>query len=945
VRTVKVVIEASVAGAIANVKAFKGTIADLGSELDRAASKHPERLNKISNATGALGLGMAVAFGAVVKTTMDFDKQMSHAAAVADGGAKSLNALRQAALAAGRDTAYTATQAGQAEEELAKAGISTADILGGALTGALNLAAAGDIELADAATIAAQAMTEFGLKGKDVPHIADVLASAANASAADVSGLGMALGQVGGVAHQTGLTLEDTAGTLADFTQQGMNGEEAGTTLKQMLLQLQAPSKESADLMQHLGINIYDAQGHFIGITGVAQNLHDTLGNLTEAERNAALGTIFGSRAIRGATVLYQQGAVGLQDWIDKSNQAGAAGDTAAQKLDNLSGDLHKLLGSLQAVAIDGAGGATSGLRDMTGAVTDAVNWFGSLPKPVSETVTVLLGVGAAGLLATSGLLKVKTTVTGAMDALRGIGPVGEKAASTLGKIGSVGGKLGLAGIVVFGLYEAFNALSEWTDKKSAPVARDIDMMASSLKQFALDGQAAGEMAKAFGPDLAGLGKDMDTVSHSQAALAEAQKKYNASVAIGHGIGNPQAKDPTEKAIRDAKSDITALDTALAQVAKNGGATQAKMAFDKITESLLAQGKPLAEINKMFPQYATAASDAAAATTGVAQGFGTLASNSSLLTKGLQDAIDHGESLTDVFKQLNGAALDLLGAQINEEQSLADLKEKWDKHGNSLKLDTQAGRDNLKMIKDSIEGAAQAAQAKYNETGSVQQATDTYNSYIAKLRQTLHSLGLNDEAINKIINDYGQMPAAVTTQVNTPGLQTAVDRASRVNNELDRIDGRNATASVNVNVRSSQLDHVLNQLERLPGGFGNRMGGLYEHAAVGTLRDAALYSPVNPGRYMIAEPATHGEAFIPKSGNLSRSRAIADYVVGNWLGGSTDWGRGHGGGGGGVAHLVHTFEFVSGGVSRPLSQAMSSWFMGAVRDGEIKVKSSQLLVP
>jgi hypothetical protein len=266
-RTVRVVIEASVAGAIANVKAFQGTVKDLGSELDRAAAKHPERLNKISNATGMLGIGMAVAFGAIVKSAMDFDRQMSHVVAVSDDGTQSLGAFRDAAIAAGRDTAFTATQAGQAEEELAKAGVSTADILHGALTGALNLAAAGTIDLADAATIAAQAMTEFGLSGRDVGHIADVLTAGANKSTADVSGLGMALGQVGGIAHQTGLSLEDTVGVLARFTQGGMAGEEAGTTLKQTLLQLQAPSKEAADLMKKLGINIYDANGQFIGIT------------------------------------------------------------------------------------------------------------------------------------------------------------------------------------------------------------------------------------------------------------------------------------------------------------------------------------------------------------------------------------------------------------------------------------------------------------------------------------------------------------------------------------------------------------------------------------------------------------------------------------------------------------------------------------------------------
>lgn len=948
-RTVKIVIEANVAGAIANVKAFKGTVADLGSELDRAAAKHPERLNKISSATGMLGLGMAVAFGAITKSAMDFDQQMSHVVAVSDDGAKSLGAFRQAAINAGRDTAFTATQAGQAEEELAKAGVSTADILGGALTGALNLAAAGSLDLGTAATIAAQAMTEFGLSGRDVGHIADVLTAGANKSTADVEGLGLALGQVGGVAHQTGLSLEDTVGVLARFAQGGMNGEEAGTTLKQTLLKLEAPSKQAADLMKQLGINIYDAQGHFIGITEVAQNLQNSLAGLTEAQRNAAMGTLFGARAIRGASILYQEGATGIQDWIDGVDQTGTASVTAAQKLDNLSGDLHKLLGSLQAVAIQSSGGATSGLRFLAQGAESAVNSFLELPKPIQETATVLLGVGAAGLLATSGLLKVKTTVSGAMDALRNVGPVGEKAAGVLGTIGKWGGVAAAAAVGTFALWEGLKVFADWADKSSQPIHRDIAQMTDDLRRFASTGQAVGELATAFGSDLHKLGDDITKFSSDSQKLAAMGKlgSVASNVYGARGAGAPAAAalQATQAEANKTKGDIDSLDKALSDIASNGGATQAKMAFDKITASLMAQGIPLDKIRAMFPQYAKAAGDAATATTGAAQGFGDLAANTSLLNGGLQDAIDHGETLADVFKQLNGAALDLLGTQINEEQSLADLKDKWDQHGDSLKLDTQAGRDNLKMVKDAIEGAAQAAQAKYNETGSVQDATDTYQGYIDRLKQTLHNLHLTDDQINQIIADYGQMPPAVTTEVKTPGLGAAGSQLDHVNDELDRIDGRHANASVSVSVNSGQLNHVLDQLSRLPGG-GNRWGGLYthaatggafEHAAVGTLRDASLYSAVNPGRYMIAEPATHGEAFIPRSGNLARSRAIADYVVGNWLGGSTSWG-GHGqSGGSGTMALAMTLSVDPGG-GRPAEQVLAGQIANAVRGGTLVLK-------
>lgn len=872
-RTVKVVIEASVAGAIANVKAFEGTVKDLGSELDRAAAKHPERLNKIASVTGKLGIGMAVAFGAITKASMDFDRQMSHVVAVSDDGAKSLDGFRNAALAAGRDTAFTATQAGQAEEELAKAGVSTADILGGALTGALNLAAAGTIDLGEAASIAAQAMTEFGLSGKDVGHIADVLTAGANKSTADVSGLGEALGQVGGIAHQTGLSLEDTVGVLARFTQGGMAGEEAGTTLKQTLLQLQAPSKEAADLMKQLGINIYDTHGQFIGITAIAQNLKDSLGGLDEAQRNAALGTLFGARAIRGATILYQEGAAGIQQWINSVNDQGAASETARQKLDNLSGDLHKLLGSLQAVAIESSGGTNAGLRLLAQGAEKTLNAFLGLPKPVQETATVLLGIGAVSLLATSGLLKIKTTVTGAMEALRDLGPVGQKAAAGLSAVGSIGAKLGIAGIAIFGIVEGYKALGEWVSKKYGPVHHDLSQLTSDLQRFAQVGQASGLMAQVYGESLTKLADAMTHVAQTQAFLdAHPPQIKRGGPFAGSKIDQLSPGD--RKAFEQYKTNINELDKSLADLASHGNAQQAKMSFDMITESLLRQGVPMSQIVSMFPQYAKAASDAAVANSQLGQGFGNTVQNLSTMTKGLQDAIDHGETLISVFKQLNGANLDLLDATINEKQALADLTEKWTKHADALNLDTQAGRDNMHLVEAAIKGAADAAQAKFNESGSVEQATAVYQAYIAALRMALHNLGLSDAAINQIINDYGRMPPAVTTQVNTPGLSNAVSQAERANNAMDRLNGRNVTTTITTISRNVYVTDY--QTYRA----GERMA----HGGIRRAATGLIIPPSDPGTVLAGEPQTGGEVLTPLKG-ISKSQAMSlSQYVGNAYG-------------------------------------------------------------
>jgi TP901 family phage tail tape measure protein len=105
--------------------------------------------------------------------------------------------LRAAALQAGKDTQYSATQAADGITQLSKAGVSTANILGGGLKGALSLAAAGQIDVGEAAETAASAMTQFKLSGDQVPHVADLLAAAAGKAQGSVHDMGYGAEPVG----------------------------------------------------------------------------------------------------------------------------------------------------------------------------------------------------------------------------------------------------------------------------------------------------------------------------------------------------------------------------------------------------------------------------------------------------------------------------------------------------------------------------------------------------------------------------------------------------------------------------------------------------------------------------------------------------------------------------------------------------------------------------
>ncbi|MCU1613013.1 MAG: phage tail tape measure protein, partial [Frankiales bacterium] len=412
----------------------------------------------------ALGLGYAAFKG------MDFDKSMSQVQAATQASAGTMSQLRDAAIDAGTKTQYSAVEAAQGITELSKAGVSAKDIMSGGLSGALSLAAAGQLEVGDAAETAATALTVFGLRGNEVNHVADLLAAGAGKAQGSVSDLSQAMNQSALVAKNTGLSIDDTVGALAEFASNGLLGSDAGTSFKNMLQRLNPQSVQAATLMDDLNLHAYDAQGNFVGLANYAENLKTSLSGMSQEQRNAALTTLFGSDAIRAATILYQDGAKGVQEWTGKVNDSGFAARVAKQLMDNLGGDLNNLSSSAEAFFIQLGEGAQGPLRLVVEALTAVVNvggdvlgFWNSLPGPVQVAVLALGGVAALKGPVGSALETIALKALYMRDSVAGasIGMGGLKAAGA-GLLGFFGGPWGLA---ITGATVGLSLLVSWLGK------------------------------------------------------------------------------------------------------------------------------------------------------------------------------------------------------------------------------------------------------------------------------------------------------------------------------------------------------------------------------------------------------------------------------------------------------------------------------------------------
>lgn len=882
-RTVGVKLAAEVSGYVNQMRQAGRSTKDFVGDLDKAA--RAGQLDAVADQAGRMGLGLVAAFGGIAAVTARFDKQMSEVGAVTNATAAEMEQLRAAALDAGAATAFSATEAAQAQAELAKAGLDTSQILGGALSGALDLAAAGTLDLAEAADIAAKTMNVFKLQGKDVGHIADVLAAAANKSATDVHEMGEALKMGGLAASAAGMSMEETVGTLAAFADRALNGSDAGTSLKTALMMLQSPTDKAAGLMEELGIAAYDANGNFIGTTKLAGQLQTALGTLTQEQRNAALATIFGADAMRAANVLYEVGELGIAEYTAAVNDQGAASEVAAKKMDNLAGDIEKLKGSLETLAIEAGSGSSGGLRTLVQGADNLVNSLSSIPAPAQNAAVMVAGVTGAALLAAAGAAKMRAATASASAELTALGPSGERAARGLDKASKAAGRIGIA-LAAIQVASAIGGNS---------VNAQIEGLTTRLEDFAETGQASGEVARVFGDDMGRLEGALDDVADTGRWSSFTRGLAGAIEGLT-GLGNV-----FDDSLQKSRERLQALDAAMAQMVRSGNTEAAQQAFDRVAEAAGKQGVSVNELKNVLPGYFSALDSATAAASPLAQHQQKAADTAQTLASAWETAVSEGESLVDVFNQLNGAAIGWAEAEIDVESAGRKMQAALDASNGSLSVQTEEGSAAKQSILDFAKATADATQAKYEETGSVEEANAVYNHYRDQLVATLTQMTGNKKKAEELADKYLSMPKNITTTAKFNS-STADEGIKGFIKKIRGLDGKVITVYTKLT--------PLGDYHPGAGTATRRWGGITERAQDGLLREAAVYSPMGPARYAFAEPATGGEAFIPRFGDRDRSLGILDKAA-SWYGmqvGSPDRPVWHGMTGGGTVTQQHVVD-------------------------------------
>jgi TP901 family phage tail tape measure protein len=771
------------------------SVDDFGAKLlaaDAKGAKMRAGLTHFGDLGGRIALGAAAGLAAIVGVTANFDHSMSLVQAATGETADGMQKLRDAALKAGADTAFSASEAADAITALSKAGVSTNDILSGGLNGSLSLAAAGELDVAQAAEIAATTMTQFGLAGQDVGHIADVLAAAAGKAQGEVTDMADALNYVGPVANQMGISLEETAGSIAELASQGILGSQAGTSLRGMLTSLTSPSHLAKETMDQYGISLYDTQGNMIGFRGIAEQLQASMGNLDNKTRDQALGQIFGNEQITAARILYAGGAQDVDKWTKAVDDQGFAADQAATKMDNLSGDFEQLRGSLE-TALIGAGEDSQGpLRKLLQTLTKVTNAFNDLPGPAKTAVTGLLGITTVlggGLWFTS---KVINGIYTTKKALSDLGITAEGTGGSLRRMSLTAGKLfSIAGAIT--AIGAAIASSTDNNLDLSDLDRDLQAIINGQGKETLD-----QIVKSV-QNIALLGDPLEATGE----------------AVRDTLGTVVTFGQFDKTgIDRAQDDIKALDDALAGLVESGNADQAYQILDQITFALAQGGGDTSVLLDNLGSFNTAAANARAEGEGAAKSVDKAGNATQRAGKKAASAAPQFEKMSKAMKDARSSAHDT----AEEFFGLGDKVDKAKVSLNGWIRDLRKQADALRNFRENAQQAAKkglddgliASLEKAGPAGALRmkQLANATQSEITRANKAWRA---GQAEVEKYTNFVGGVPKRVSTDVKVTGTPDAIRQVNGLVSALANVHDKTAYiktvfSRVNVTAEEHQAD-------------------------------------------------------------------------------------------------------------------------------------------
>ena len=446
-------------------------------KLESQASKTNQTLTKIGdvgtkfenvgNSITNVGKKASVASAAVttmgvasVKTAADFESSMSQVQAtmgitkdsmseVNGQSVNTMDTLNDLAKTMGAKTAYSASECAEALNYLALAGYDTQQMVD-TLPTVLNLAAAGNIDLASASDMVTDAMSALGMEVSDADKMVDQMAKTASTTNTSVGQLGEGILTIGATAKTVKGGTAELNTALGILANNGIKGAEGGTHLRNVILSLQNPTDKATSLMKSLGVEVYDSGGNMRSLNDILGDLNRSMDGMTAAEKSNIISQIFNKTDLASVNALLSNTGdtwSDLQKKIEKSG--GAAQKMADTQLDNLHGQLTILKSAVEGFAISIGETLMPMIKNIVSKIQGFVDWLNNLDDGTRQVIVKIgLFVAALGPF----LLILGSVISKIGVSIQAFSKLGLKISELVANAGGVSGVMTKVGVAIGGI-------------------------------------------------------------------------------------------------------------------------------------------------------------------------------------------------------------------------------------------------------------------------------------------------------------------------------------------------------------------------------------------------------------------------------------------------------------------------------------------------------------
>jgi TP901 family phage tail tape measure protein len=378
-------------------------------KISAAGEKMTAVGDKISSAGTKLlpvTAGITALGTAAVSTASNFESSMSQVQAtmgitkdaMSNVNGQSVNTMETLSALAkkmGSETAFSASDCADALNYLALAGYNTEQMCD-TLPTVLNLAAAGNIDLATASDMVTDALSALGIGVDESEKMVDQMAKTASSTNTSVAQLGEGILTIGATAKSIKGGTAELNTALGILANNGIKGAEGGTHLRNVILSLQSPTDTAAACMEQLGVDVYDSEGNMRSLNDILGDLNKSMEGMTSADKSNIISTIFNKTDLSSVNALLANTG---DTWDDLQqsilDSGGSAQQMADTQLDNLSGQITILKSALEGLAISFGELLMPVIKQVIDVIQKMVDKLNALDPSVKETIVKIALVAA----------------------------------------------------------------------------------------------------------------------------------------------------------------------------------------------------------------------------------------------------------------------------------------------------------------------------------------------------------------------------------------------------------------------------------------------------------------------------------------------------------------------------------------------------------------------